>query len=77
MPGQVLVNSYRSLTTLNITQMISDKPPMPSKLSALILQGNNGITQLRGDRRNHAREATSPSGGRRTSLRFRLTTLEW
>jgi len=50
---------------------------MPSKLSALILQRNSGITLLRGDWRNHARDATSSSSGRRPSLRFRLTMLEW
>jgi len=50
---------------------------MSSKPSALILQGNNSTTSLRGDWRNHAREVTSPSGGRRPSIRFRLAMLEW
>jgi len=50
---------------------------MPGQLSALILLEDNSITQLHGDWRNRAGEATSPSDGRRPSLRFRLAMLEW
>ena len=55
--------------------MISDKTPKLGQLSALIVLRNTGMTQLHGDWRNHAREATSPSGGCRPSSR--VTVLEW
>jgi len=60
---QLLASRHRpSVVDVVLTQQqrYRQKPPMPSKLSALILQRNNGITLLRGDWRNHAREATSP-----------------
>jgi len=48
---------------------------MPGQLSALILLE---VIAAHGDWWNHAREATSPLGGRRLLLHFRLEAmLEW